>query len=147
MNKDSSSNSRLDAQRAALQEPVDPLQGRGSKTRNLDFLETDILALLDKGVTYGQVALRLAKGGFHVSEHTIAAWRKKRRRKSAAASIAEGCAETPGAGAGDRIDGTGSTQDDGREVSAEARADKLDHISRRAGKDGNPFKRPKGNHP
>jgi len=58
--------------------------GHGSKTRTLDLLESEILARLDSGATYAQIACRLSKEGFHVSENTIAAWRKKKRREKRA---------------------------------------------------------------
>lgn len=104
MNENNTLKSRVDVLRSALTEPADPMRGRGSKTRMLDLLEKEILALLDSGVTYAQVALRLSRKGFRVSGNTIAAWRKRKRREQKAAQVSQGIRETSKDGVGEPED-------------------------------------------
>ena len=142
MTKNDSSEPNLAALRVALSEPLDPLCGRGSKTRILDQFEKEILGLIDAGGTYGQVALRLSKQGFIVSEHTIAAWRKRRRRSLEQAKNSKAAEGASGGGAGATVESDSSpSHQDGKTVSPRAMKGETRYLARPAPKKGNPFRR------
>ena len=55
---------------------------RGGKTRQLDRMADMVLEKLNQGVTYRQMSDNFASVGFEISEHTIAAWKKRLKKKT-----------------------------------------------------------------
>ena len=66
--------------RTALINADEAMPKKGAVTRALNQLEQEIFTKIKAGWTYGQLAGFLRSAGFEVSEHTIAAWAKAKRR-------------------------------------------------------------------